>query len=65
MSPPPWSHDAMAIGVAVAPWSLMAAKGEKVEKPRLHVEERDRACRMILWPITDELGASSSASPGW
>ncbi|MCU0292121.1 MAG: HAMP domain-containing histidine kinase [Thermoanaerobaculaceae bacterium] len=52
ISPPP-SHDTMAIWVAVAPWSLMAAKGEKLEKAQLVVEERDRSCRLMLRPITD------------
>ena len=56
MTTPGPSHDIMAIWVAVAPWSLMAAKGEKVEKPSLHVEERDRTCRIVLRPVTD--GAS-------
>jgi signal transduction histidine kinase len=53
MTAPPPSHDIMAIWVAVAPWNLMAAKGEKLEKAQLLVEERDHACRIVLRPLTD------------
>lgn len=47
------SRDASAILVAAAPWSLMAARGEKPDKHPLQVDERDRSCRIVLRPVID------------
>jgi signal transduction histidine kinase len=53
---PPWSEETRAIYVAVAPWQLLAKKHGTVERPALHVEDRDPAHRMILNPVLDEDG---------
>jgi len=53
---PPWSEEARAIYVAVAPWKLLASKHGTVERPALHVEDREPAHRMILNPVLDEDG---------
>ncbi|MGV8040777.1 MAG: sensor histidine kinase [Thermoanaerobaculaceae bacterium] len=53
LQPMPPSRDASAILVAAAPWSLMAARGEKPDKHSLQVDERDRSCRIVLRPVLD------------
>jgi signal transduction histidine kinase len=45
-----------AIEVATAPWRTLAARGVAVDQVDLASDERDRAHRMILNPITDEAG---------
>jgi signal transduction histidine kinase len=53
---PPWSEEMRAVYVAVAPWKMLALKGGELERPTLHVDERDAEHRIILNPITDESG---------
>ncbi len=53
---PPWSEEMRAVYVAVAPWRVLAMKGGELERPALHVDERDAEHRLILNPITDEGG---------
>lgn len=52
-SEPTATGEALAIWVAVAPWSLTAAKGEREEKAQLFVEERDPRNRIVLRSVTD------------
>jgi signal transduction histidine kinase len=56
LATPPWSAEMRAVYVAIAPWRVMASKRGTLERPALHVEERDPEHRMILNPITDESG---------
>jgi signal transduction histidine kinase len=51
---PPKSPEARAVWMAVAPWRILAAKGGRLERVRMVVEEKDPAFRILLYPITDD-----------
>jgi len=53
-SMPPWSPEVRAVLAATAPWSMLARKGEPVERALLSVDERDPNYRVVLNPITDD-----------
>ncbi|MBZ5637158.1 MAG: HAMP domain-containing histidine kinase [Acidobacteriia bacterium] len=49
----PASDETRAVTVACTPWKLLREKAIALDTPRLVVEERDPANRVILNPITD------------
>jgi signal transduction histidine kinase len=48
------SPESLAVWTATAPFAVMAKRGAAIRKPDLLVDERDRAFRIILKPVTDE-----------
>jgi signal transduction histidine kinase len=53
---PEYSEETLAVWSAVAPWTVLAKKGAKVEDRRLHSDDRDPHHRILLRVVPDTEG---------
>jgi signal transduction histidine kinase len=53
---PEYSEETLAIWSAVAPWTVLAKKGVRVEDHRLHSDDRDPRHRILLRVVPDAEG---------
>ena len=53
---PEYSEETLAVWSAVAPWTVLAKKGARVEAPRLHSDDRDPRHRILMRVVPDAEG---------